>query len=162
VCSQSLPRPPKAGGRLWLCLSELVNGGALVACRPLPTAQTQNRVQRGERSACCPVAGNKRHCITTSWTSTRLDRVSESYMPAKFVAVAKGRGKRQSRSGPRRYVERKNGTLRQWCKRLTRLTLRFLEIMGQPSRRSCSPFCVLQSVQDSWIADHASHGGRNR
>jgi hypothetical protein len=55
--------------------------------------------------------------------STHLDRVSESYSPATFVSVAKDNPD-LGRAGTS-YVERKNGTLGQWCKRLTRLTYAF-------------------------------------
>ena len=59
--------------------------------------------------------------------STHLDRVSESYMPAKFVSVAKDgvSGIPDLDRASTSHVERKNGTLRQWCKRLTRLTYAF-------------------------------------
>ena len=67
------------------------------------------------------------HAQVVKLFSTRLDRVSESYMPAKFVSVAKDAisgNPDLDRSGTS-HVERKNGTLRQWCKRLTRLTYAF-------------------------------------
>ena len=67
------------------------------------------------------------HSSVVKLFSTRLERVSESYMPAKFVAVQKDAVSGDpdfDRAGTAR-VERKNGTLRQWCKRLTRFTYAF-------------------------------------
>ena len=48
-------------------------------------------------------------------------------MPAKFVSVAKDAisGHPDLDRAGTSHVERKNGTLRQWCKRLTRLTYAF-------------------------------------
>lgn len=59
--------------------------------------------------------------------SNRLDRVSESYSPARFVCVQKDAmsGRPDLDRAGTSHVERKNGTLRQWCKRLTRLTCAF-------------------------------------
>jgi transposase-like protein/IS1 family transposase len=59
--------------------------------------------------------------------SNRLDRVSESYSPARFVCVQKDAvsGRPDLDRAGTSHVERKNGTLRQWCKRLTRLTYAF-------------------------------------
>jgi Integrase core domain len=56
-----------------------------------------------------------------------LQYVSESYSPAKFVSVAKDAvsGTPNLDRAGTSHVERKNGTLRQWCKRLTRLTYAF-------------------------------------
>lgn len=67
------------------------------------------------------------HAQVVKLFSTRLDRVSESYMPAKFVSVAKDVicGNPDLDRAGTSHVERKNGTLRQWCKRLTRLTYAF-------------------------------------
>jgi IS1 family transposase/transposase-like protein len=67
------------------------------------------------------------HAQVVKLFSTHLDRVSESYSPAKFVSVAKDAVSNNpdlDRAGTS-HVERKNGTLRQWCKRLTRLTYAF-------------------------------------
>lgn len=67
------------------------------------------------------------HAQVVKLFSTRLDRISEGYSPAKFVSVAKDAISGQpdlDRAGTS-HVERKNGTLRQWCKRLTRLTYAF-------------------------------------
>jgi hypothetical protein len=67
------------------------------------------------------------HSQVVKLFSNRLDRVSESYSPARFVAVAKDAiisNPDLDRAGTS-HVERKNGMLRQWCKRLTRLTYAF-------------------------------------
>jgi len=55
------------------------------------------------------------------------DVVPESYRPAKFVSVGKDAisGNPDLDRAGTSHVERKNGTLRQWCKRLTRLTYAF-------------------------------------
>jgi IS1 family transposase len=59
--------------------------------------------------------------------STVTQIVPESYRPAKFVSVGKDAisGNPDLDSAGTSHVERKNGTLRQWCKRLTRLTYAF-------------------------------------
>jgi hypothetical protein len=51
----------------------------------------------------------------------------ERYSPGSFVSVDKTAitGNRDLPSASTSHVERKNGTLRQWCKRLTRLTYAF-------------------------------------
>jgi IS1 family transposase len=59
--------------------------------------------------------------------STHLNQVPESYSFAKFVSVAKDTisGRPDLDRASTSHVERKNGTLRQCCKRLTRLTYAF-------------------------------------
>jgi len=59
--------------------------------------------------------------------STTTQVVPESYKPAKFVSVQKDAtsGNPDLDRAGTSHVERKNGTLRQWCKRLTRLTYAF-------------------------------------
>jgi len=59
----------------------------------------------------------------------------ERYSPGEFVTVEKQamRGNPDLNRASTSHVERKNGSLRQWCKRLTRLTLRFLEKVGEPA-----------------------------
>jgi len=56
--------------------------------------------------------------------STTTQVVPESYRPAKFISVQKDAvsGNPDLDRAGTSHVERKNGTLRQWCKRLTRLT----------------------------------------
>ena len=58
---------------------------------------------------------------------TTVDVVPESYRPAKFVSVGKDAisGNPDLDSAGTSHVERKNGTLRQWRKRLTWLTYAF-------------------------------------
>jgi len=67
------------------------------------------------------------HAQIVKLFSTHLSAVSESYSPAKFVSVAKDTisGTPDLDRAGTSHVERKNGTLRQWCKRLTRLTYAF-------------------------------------
>jgi len=59
--------------------------------------------------------------------SHHLEEGRERYSPAKFVSVAKDAvsGNPDLDRASTSHVERKNGTLRQWCKRLTRLTYAF-------------------------------------
>lgn len=59
--------------------------------------------------------------------SNAAQPITESYRPAKFIAVAKDvvSGTPDLDRAGTSHVERKNGTLRQWCKRLTRLTYAF-------------------------------------
>lgn len=67
------------------------------------------------------------HARVVKLFSNHLYAVSESYNPAKFVSVAKDAisGTPNLDRASTSHVERKNGTLRQWCKRLTRLTYAF-------------------------------------
>ncbi len=67
------------------------------------------------------------HAQVVKLFSNHLDYVSESYNPAKFVSVAKDAvsGNPDLDRASTSHVERKNGTPRQWCKRLTRLTYAF-------------------------------------
>lgn len=67
------------------------------------------------------------HAQVVKLFSNHLSDVFESYSPAKFVSVAKDAvsGVPDLDCAGTSHVERKNGTLRQWCKRLTRLTYAF-------------------------------------
>ena len=67
------------------------------------------------------------HSAVVKLFSTRIQVVPESYKPAKFVSVQKEAvsGTPDLDRAGTSHVERKNGTLRQWCKRLTRLTYAF-------------------------------------
>jgi IS1 family transposase len=67
------------------------------------------------------------HTEVAKLFSNRLDRVSERCSPAKFVCVQKDTvsGMPDLDRASTSHVERKNGTVRQWCKRLTRLTYAF-------------------------------------
>ena len=64
------------------------------------------------------------HSAVVKVFSNHLDRVTESYKPAKFVSVQKDAvsGDPDLDRAGTSHIERKNGTLRGWCKRLTRLT----------------------------------------
>jgi transposase-like protein/IS1 family transposase len=72
------------------------------------------------------------HSQVVKLFSNRLDRVSESYKPANFIAVQKDvvSGNPDLDRAGTSHIERKNGTLRQWCKRLTRLTYAFSRKWG--------------------------------
>jgi IS1 family transposase len=67
------------------------------------------------------------HAQVVKVFSTTTQVVPESYKPAKFVSVQKDAisGNPDLDRAATSHVERKNGTLRQWCKRLTRLTYAF-------------------------------------
>ena len=67
------------------------------------------------------------HAAVVKLFSTVTQVVPESYRPAKFVSVGKDAisGNPDLDSAGTIHVERKNGSLRQWCKRLTRLTYAF-------------------------------------
>ncbi len=67
------------------------------------------------------------HSQVVKLFSNRLNRVSESYSPARFVCIQKDvvSGRPDLDRAGTSHVERKNGTLRQRCKRLTRLTYAF-------------------------------------
>jgi len=67
------------------------------------------------------------HAAVVKMFSTVTQVVPESYRPAKFVSVGKNviSGDPDLDRAGTSHVERKNGTLRQWCKRLTRLTYAF-------------------------------------
>ena len=67
------------------------------------------------------------HSQVVKLFSNRLDRVSEGYKLADFIAVQKDAvsGDPDLDRAGTSHVERTNGTLRQWYKRLTRLTYAF-------------------------------------
>lgn len=67
------------------------------------------------------------HAAVVKLFHTVSDVVPESYRPAKFVSVGKDAisGNPDLDRAGTSHVERKNGSLRQWCKRLTRLTYAF-------------------------------------
>jgi hypothetical protein len=59
-------------------------------------------------------------------------------------------------------VERQNGSLRQWCNSLTRLTYAFSKKVGKSSISARASFCLLQFLPCSWQTEgHASYGSRN-
>jgi IS1 family transposase len=64
------------------------------------------------------------HAAVIKMFSTTTQVIPESYRTAKFVSVAKDAvsGDPDLDRAGTSHVERKNGTPRQWCKRLTRLT----------------------------------------
>jgi hypothetical protein len=90
--------------------------------------------------------------------------VLESYKPAKFVSVAKdvvSRNPDLDRASTS-HVERKNGTLRQWCKRLTRLTYAFSKEWDNLKAALALHFARLQFLSDSRLSEnHASDGSRD-
>ena len=59
--------------------------------------------------------------------SHHVEEGRERYSPGQFIAVQKDpvSGTPDLDRASTSHVERKNGTLRQWCKRLTRLTYAF-------------------------------------
>lgn len=67
------------------------------------------------------------HSQVVKLFSNGFQPVLESYRPAKFIAVQKDvvSGHPDLDRAGTSHVERSNGTLRQWCKRLTRLTYAF-------------------------------------
>ena len=67
------------------------------------------------------------HAAVVKMFHTVTEVVPESYRPAKFVSVGKDviSGDPDLDRAGTSHVERKNGTLRQWWKRLTRLTYAF-------------------------------------
>jgi IS1 family transposase len=67
------------------------------------------------------------HAQVVKLFSNSIEPIPEGYKPAKFVSVAKDAvsGDPDLDRAGTSHVERKNGTLRQWCKRLTRLTYAF-------------------------------------
>jgi len=64
------------------------------------------------------------HSNVVKLSSHHVAEGRERYSPGQFVAVQKDAisGSPDPDSASTSHVERKNGTLRQWCKRLTRLT----------------------------------------
>lgn len=83
---------------------------------------------------------------------------------AKFVAVAKGvvSGNPDLRRAGTSHVERKNGTLRQWCKRLTRLTYAFSKKWDNLRAALALHFAHYNFCPRAWVtASHASNGSRD-
>ena len=64
------------------------------------------------------------HAQIVKLFSHHIEEGRERYSPARFVSVAKDAvtGMPDLDRASTSHVERKNGSLRQWCKRLTRLT----------------------------------------
>jgi hypothetical protein len=104
------------------------------------------------------------HAQVVKLFSTHLDRVSESYSPAKFVSVAKATISNTpdlDRAGTS-HVERHNGTLRQWCKRLTRLTYAFPKSWANFKAALALHFWHYNFLSDSLGAkDYACDGCRD-
>jgi IS1 family transposase len=67
------------------------------------------------------------HSQVVKLFSHHVEEGRERYSPAKFVSLAKDvvSGNPDLDRASTSHIERKNGTLRQWCKRLTRLTYAF-------------------------------------
>lgn len=94
--------------------------------------------------------------------STVTQVVPESYRPAKFVSVGKDAisGSPDLDRAGTSHVERKNGALSQWCKRLTRLTYAFSRSWDN-LRCARSALRILQSLQGPrQPEDYASYGRR--
>jgi IS1 family transposase len=88
--------------------------------------------------------------------------VPESYRPAIFISIQKDvvSGTPDLDRAGTSHVERKNGTLRQWCKRLTRLTYAFSRKWENLRAALALHFCHYKFLSDSWFPeDHASDGG---
>jgi IS1 family transposase len=69
------------------------------------------------------------HAQIVKLFSRHVEEGRERYSPARFVSVAKDAvtGMPNLDRASTSHVERKNGSLRQWCKRLTRLTYAYSE-----------------------------------
>jgi IS1 family transposase len=67
------------------------------------------------------------HSVVVKVYEHQVEEGRERYSPGKFVRVEKsvGSGVPDLERASTSHVERKNGSLRQWCKRLTRLTYAF-------------------------------------
>ena len=76
------------------------------------------------RSTCA--FGPRQHSIVVKVYS-KPEETRERYSPGDFVTVEKSvqRGNPDLEKAGTSHIERKNGSLRQWCKRLTRLTYAF-------------------------------------
>jgi len=72
------------------------------------------------------------HSQVVKLFSHHVEEGRERYSPAKFVSVAKDvvSGNPDLDRAGTSHIERKNGTLRQWCKRLTRLTYAYSKSWG--------------------------------
>jgi len=96
---------------------------------------------------------------------SKTEEGRERYRPGSFVTVEKAAiiGNPDMDRACTSHVERKNGTLRQWCKRLTRLTYAFSKKWGQSESSAGVALRTLQFLPRAWFAtDHASYGSRDR
>ncbi len=89
------------------------------------------------------------HSQVVKMFSNSMQRFPESYGPAKFVAVAKDvvSGDPDLDRAGTSHVERKNGTLRQWCKRLTRLTYAYSKKWDNLKAALALHFCHYNSCR---------------
>lgn len=78
------------------------------------------------------------HAQIVKLFSRHVEEGRERYSPAEFVSVAKDAvtGMPDLERASTSHVERKNGSLRQWCKRLTRLTYAYSKSGSTCTRRA--------------------------
>ena len=83
--------------------------------------------------------------------------IPDSYRPAKFIAVQKDAvsGEPDLDRAGTSHVERKNGTVRQWCKRFTRLTYAFSKRWDDLKAALALQLRTLQFLSSAWIAEQA-------
>jgi len=105
------PRPPKSAGRLRRACFDVSTDG----------------FQAYETAIDAGLYDRANHAAVVKMYRTTSDVVPESYRPAKVVSLGEDAisGNPDSDRAGTSHVERKNGTLRQWCRRLTRLTYAF-------------------------------------
>lgn len=112
------------------------------------------------------------HAEVVKLFHTVSDVVPESYRPAKFVSVGKDAisGNPDLDSAGTSHVERRNGSLRQWCKRLTRLTyashapgkISALHWRSTSRTTICAGFTDRCGLHQPWQRESATISGRLR
>jgi IS1 family transposase len=103
------------------------------------------------------------HAAAIKMFSTTTQVVPESYRPAKFVSVGKDAisGNPDLDSAGTSHVERKNGTLRQWCKRLTRLTYAFSKKWANLKAALALHFAHYNFCRVHCLKSYTGDGGRD-